>query len=276
MSVSFLDNVRVEVVPSRGILPQLLSELPPPANLSVTALPRHDISHVIDTAVALSSEGYAVTAHLPARAYSGADQLRIDLGRLIDGGVSDLLIVSGDASMSRAYPSSLELAQDVTMLSPGTFTIGVAGYPQGHPLNGSSLDSLKVKQPHADSLVTQMCFDPQAVVGYANRLNSEGVTLPVWLGTPGPVSRIRLIRLAAKVGVSTSLSLASKTQGMAQGLLSSSRFDPLPFISSVANHAPAAGARFHGVHLFSFNDFTAVRTLVDTLRSPHDAPAVSR
>ena len=63
---------------------------------------------------------------------------------------------------------------------------------------------------------------------------------------------------------------------MAQGLLSSTRFDPLPFISSVATNSQAAGAQFYGIHLFSFNDFTAVKTLGDALSLPQADPVRSR
>lgn len=66
------------------------------------------------------------------------------------------MIVSGDASTSQAYPSSLELAQGVDRFFPAAFKVGVAGYPQGHLVSGTAWPPLKAKQLHANTLVTQM------------------------------------------------------------------------------------------------------------------------
>lgn len=269
---SFLQTLRVEIVPSKDAATRLLREYPPPAAISVAALPRHEMSATIETAVMLRLEGYAVTAHLPARAYDGETHLRGDLERLARGGVQDLLVISGDNSTAlQAFPSSTELAATVQELLPGTFSLGVAGYPQGHPVNGHSLRALHAKQQHATSLTTQMCFATDELATYLDLLASASVTLPVWVGVPGPVSRMRLMQLAAKVGVSTSMAQLGKTQDLARQLLSAPRFDPLPFLASLAHRSEST--RIHGLHLFSFNDFSNLSRLVEDLAELHESAA---
>ncbi|MFJ6303741.1 methylenetetrahydrofolate reductase [Pseudarthrobacter oxydans] len=146
----------------------------------MAALPRHDISTTIEQAISLSAEGYRVTAHLPARAYQTEDQLRRDLDKLRTGCVSDLLIVSGDPRNTRpAYSSSAELAAAIEQNARGQFRIGVAGYPEGHPVTGLDLASLQAKQKYASSLVTQMCIDPKVVADYSGRLRNAAVNLPI-------------------------------------------------------------------------------------------------
>lgn len=276
MPISFLQNLRVEIVPSRDAGARLIREYPPPAAISVAALPRHEMSETIETAVVLSQEGYAVTAHLPARAYGGENQLRGDLERLAQGGVQDLLVISGDNSAaSQAFPSSTELAAAVHRLFPRTFSIAVAGYPQGHPVTGRSLRPLQAKQLHANSVATQMCFAADELAAYLDLLDSASITLPVWVGVPGPVSRMRLMKLAAKVGVSTAVTQLGKTQDMARQLFSTSRFDPLPLLMSLATHSDST--LLHGLHLFSFNDFSNLSRLVADLAELHQsAPACAR
>lgn len=130
LPLSFLQTLRVEIVPSKDAATRLLREFPPPAAVSVAALPRQEKSETIETAVMLSQEGYAVTTHLPARAYGGEDHLWGDLERLANGGVQVLLVISGDNSTaSQAFLSSTELAATVHRLFPGTFTLDVAGHP---------------------------------------------------------------------------------------------------------------------------------------------------
>lgn len=265
MITSFLQNVRIEVVPSKDLASRLLRQYQPPASLSVAALPRHDISTTIEQAIALSAEGYRVTAHLPARAYQTEDQLRRDLDRLQTGCVSDLLVVSGDPrNTCPAYSSSAELAAAIEQNSEGQFRLGVAGYPEGHPVTGVDMASLQAKQKYASSLVTQMCFDPKVVADYSGRLRHAAINLPMWVGVPGPVSRMRLMGLAKTVGVTTSLSQLGKLPGMAKELFSASRFDPLPFIASLAD-TEQSRSNYAGLHIFSFNDFSTLSQLNESL-----------
>jgi hypothetical protein len=70
------------------------------------------------------------------------------------------------------------------------------------------------KAPLADYVTTQMCFDPDAVRRWSDIIRARGVTLPVLIGTPGAVDRIRLVKMALRLGIGASLGFLRKQRGL--------------------------------------------------------------
>lgn len=66
------------------------------------------------------------------------------------------------------------------------FDIAVAGYPETHPEAGSpeaDLDNLKRKvDAGADRVITQYCFDTDAVIRFRDAMNRRGIDVPVAVG----------------------------------------------------------------------------------------------
>ncbi|MGB2203526.1 MAG: methylenetetrahydrofolate reductase, partial [Pseudooceanicola atlanticus] len=60
------------------------------------------------------------------------------------------------------------------------------------------------------ALATQFAFDAQPIIAWANRLQSEGLTLPIHVGVAGPAKLQTLIKFAIACGVGPSLKVLQK------------------------------------------------------------------
>jgi methylenetetrahydrofolate reductase (NADPH) len=273
-------RVRLEVVPSADLLTQLPAALGATGSVSVTCLPHHGPARTVEASVDLARLGYHAIPHLAARSITGQAELHSLLQQLQDAGVSELFLVAGDRRVPAGpYTWSGQLLEAVKAYSPG-FSIGIAGYPEGHPqLSQEQLSSsLLVKAPLASSLVTQMCFSAEAISGYLQTLRRSGIQIPVWVGVPGPVSVRKLVSLGARIGVGRSLKLARGT-GMAGALLRGDdflSFDSGRLIREV--HQELAGdPLFAGFHVYTFNDLGRLPGLLDGLQAlqPTTPPAAA-
>jgi methylenetetrahydrofolate reductase (NADPH) len=271
-------QVRLEVVPSDGLTARLPLAYQAPGALSVTCLPHHGPARTTAAAVELARLGYHVVPHLAARSISSRTELHTHLEQLQAAGVSELFLVAGDSrSPAGPYSWSGHLMEDVKSF-PHSFSVGIAGYPEGHPQLtpqqlGTSLDS---KAALASSLVTQMCFSADAIVRYFEALRHSGAGLPVWVGVPGPITTKKLLAMGARLGVGRSLKLARGT-GMAKALLRRGDvpdFDSTALIQEVhqkLGHEPM----FAGFHIYTFNDLERLPGFLRGLPAPPAARAVS-
>jgi methylenetetrahydrofolate reductase (NADPH) len=123
-------------------------------------------------------------------------------------------------------------------------TLGIAGYPEGHPLidDARLAEALEQKAPYADYITTQLCFEREPVLRFARQ-----VDLPVIVGLPGIVDPKRLLEISVKVGVGPSLRYLRKQRGLRRLFRLSGSADAL--YDALAPHA----AEFEGFHFFTFN-----------------------
>lgn len=270
MSKEAVASVRLEVVPSADLLTQLPAAFEPTGSVSVTCLPHHGPARTVQASVNLARLGYRTVPHLAARSITGEAELHSLLLQLQQAGVSELFLVAGDRrTPAGPYSWSGQLLEAVNAYSPD-FSIGIAGYPEGHPqLSQEQLSSsLLSKAPLASSMVTQMCFSAEAISRYLRTIRRRGIQLPVWVGVPGPVSVRKLVSLGARLGVGRSLKLARGT-GMAGALWRRDDFlsyDSGRLIREV--HQDLAGdPLFAGFHVYTFNDLGRLPGLLDDLRA---------
>ncbi|ALV41348.1 hypothetical protein AU252_09455 [Pseudarthrobacter sulfonivorans] len=270
MSAEAVARIRLEVVPSADLLTQLPAAFDTTGSVSVTCLPHHGPARTVEASVSLARLGYHTVPHLAARSITGKAELHSLLLQLQQAGVSELFLVAGDRrTPAGPYAWSGELLEAVNAYSPD-FSIGIAGYPEGHPqLSQKQLSSsLGVKAPLASSMVTQMCFSAEAISRYLRTIRKAGIELPVWVGVPGPVSIRKLVSLGARLGVGRSLKLARGT-GMAGALWRRDDFlsyDSGRLIREV--HQELAGdPLFAGFHVYTFNDLGRLPGLLDDLRA---------
>jgi methylenetetrahydrofolate reductase (NADPH) len=246
-------HTRLEIMPSEGIVEKIQAAVPLTTTLTLTCLPHHGIGRTMRAAVQLSLLGYTVVPHLTARSLEDRSQLAGIIRDCGAAGISEVFAVGGDASRPAGpYANGGELLREIAEISGGQLAVGIAGYPEGHPGVGhlQLLESLLAKQELASSAVTQMCFSADRIHSYVAMLRREGVTLPVLAGVAGAVQRTRLIALATKIGVGTSLRFVSRTGPLARRLLSGERYSPGSLIDELtAQHVT------DGIHLYSFNCF---------------------
>ncbi|WP_228493854.1 MULTISPECIES: methylenetetrahydrofolate reductase [unclassified Rathayibacter] len=251
--------MRFEIIPSGDIAARAQRAFPDPSatTLTVTSLPKHGTERTIESAVELAGLGFRVVPHLAARTVDGREALERALMRLRDAGIDEAFVVSGDAKTARgSYSTSLELIRDAVEIAPG-LALDIAGYPEGHPhQSDESIERhLRERAPFIRSIVTQMCFDADAVAHYVDRVRAQGITAEVWAGVPGPVERARLLALGARIGVGSSLGFLRRSPSIAGGLLRGPRFAPTAF---VARLEAAVGDRLAGLHVYTFNELSAL------------------
>ena len=249
--------VRIEIIPSPGIVERVTAQVPLTTPLTVTCLPQHGIERTMRAAVQLSVLGYTVVPHLAARSL----QSRADLtGILRDcdvAGIGDVFVVGGDRKRPAGpYEDALPLLEDIAQYSGGAIRAGIAGFPEGHPSVNpvEMLDALLAKQHLASHVVTQMCFSAPKILDYTALLRREGVGLPVWAGVAGPVPRTKLVALATQIGVGSSLKFVSRQGPLARKLLSGDRYSPQSLVSGLESQP----GDITGVHLYSFNSLDPV------------------
>jgi methylenetetrahydrofolate reductase (NADPH) len=95
-------------------------------------------------------------------------------------------------------------------------TVGIAAYPEGHPQIEPDVlaRALEEKSALADYVVTQMCFDPDRLLGWLKDTREQGVGLPVKIGLPGAVDRKRLLEVSMRIGVGPSVAYVRKQRGL--------------------------------------------------------------
>jgi methylenetetrahydrofolate reductase (NADPH) len=265
MSTEPVAKARLEVVPSRDLAAQLPLVYDPPGAVSVTCLPHHGPSRTVAAAVQLSSMGYEVVPHLAARSIASRAELHALLEELGQAGVKELFLVAGDRrGPAGPYSWSLPLIEDVKDFS-SDFSVGIAGYPEGHPvLTTHQLRSgLERKSALAASLVTQMCFSPEAIAQYVGSLRGLGIEQPVWVGVPGFISTKKLLSMGARLGVGRSLKLARGT-GLARALWHRRDFDSNRLIHDIQSRL-AGDPMFAGFHVYTFNELGRLPDLLNRL-----------
>jgi methylenetetrahydrofolate reductase (NADPH) len=231
------------------------AQLPEPARLTVTASPTHALDDTIETAVHLRSLGHEVTVHLAARMVRDLEHLDGMLAEMAQAGIDDAFVIGGDATPPAGpYASAGELLADVHEHPHRPRSIGIAGYPEGHPLIDSATlaETLEQKSAHANYLTTQLCFDPGALLAWIEETRSAGIDLPVVAGVPGIVDRRKLLEISARVGVGPSLSFLRK-QGGLRNLLRLSGRSADRLYDALAPHVGDGRLNLAGFHYFTFN-----------------------
>jgi methylenetetrahydrofolate reductase (NADPH) len=249
--------VRIEIIPSEGIVEQVEALVPLTTTLTVTCLPHHGIERTMRTAVQLSVLGYQVIPHLAARSLHSRADLTGILRDCDVAGIGEVFVIGGDRKQPAGpYESALPVLEDIAQYSGGMMRSGVAGYPEGHPSVGpvDVLDSLLAKQHLASHVVTQMCFSVPKILDYTALLRREGVRLPVWAGVAGSVPRTKLVSLATQIGVGSSLKFLSRKGPLARKLLSGDRYSPEGLVSGLESQSGSIA----GIHLYSFNSLDSV------------------
>lgn len=230
------------------------SRLPEPLALTVTCSPRHGPDQAVEVAARLREMGHTVTVHVAARMVRGPEHADALLGRMAEAGVTDAFVIGGDTrDPVGPYDSALGLLEHLDGHPQRPGRIGIAAYPEGHPLiDPATLSAaLRAKAEIADYATTQMCFDAGVLLQWLSNARAEGLRLPVLIGLPGVVDRRRLLEISMRIGVGASLSFVRKQRGLRSLLSRGSSADRLFDALAPRITEPELGVA--GLHYFTFN-----------------------
>jgi methylenetetrahydrofolate reductase (NADPH) len=250
---ALLSAPKFELIPLSNAL-EKAEHLPAGARVTVTASPSHGIEATLDLAEAMAATGHEVTPHLAAHMVRDRGHLTELLERLEVSGLRRAFVVGGDAKDRGFFHDGLALMRAMDELGHPLEEIGVPAYPEGHAdiADDRLLEVLRLKQPYAAYMSTQMCFNPGAIVKWIARMRSEGVMLPVHLGIPGVAEIARLMTISARIGIADSARYLKKNRRMLGHLMKGS-FGPDALLESLAPSLSDPVSDFRALHVFTFN-----------------------
>jgi methylenetetrahydrofolate reductase (NADPH) len=246
--------------PSAEEVTALTAIAPSGTRVYVSAVPKRPAQEAIEAATPLRKAGFQPVPHPAARGFASAPALDDFLARLSgEAGVVCLLIIAGDHEEPAGdFHSALEVIDGGALQRYGIREVGIGGYPDGHPrLPQQDLDrALADKIRSAEStgmavhIVSQFCFDAQAIVQWITRLRDFGLEHPVRIGFAGPTNLATLLRYAKRCGVRASAQSLARQAGLLRQLFAMSAPDAL--VRALAQ----ARAQLHlgeiAPHFFSF------------------------
>lgn len=256
VAARLLDRVRYEVLPTETVVDDVHAHLPVGATVTVTASPSKGLESTLVVAERLAALGYDVVPHLAARMIAGPGQLAEITDRLQRAGVTNVFVPAGDAEPDEGgYDGALPLLEDLASGRHQFADVGITGYPESHPSihDDVTIQAMWDKRRHATQIVSNMTFDPAALASWVERIRARGVHLPVLVGLPGPVERVKLLRMATKIGVGESARFLAKNGGLFARIATPGGYDPLRFLRAAAATLGREEMNVAGLHLFTFN-----------------------
>ena len=217
-------------------------------------------------------------AHLACTAGTPAE-LEQWITQLIDAGVRGFLALRGDipAGLDRLPDTHLQYATDLLnliqdvadaqayRLAAGKLALSVACYPRGHAESTSDdqdLDVLLAKQRlGADFAITQLFFDAQDYLSFAERARLAGVRIPLIPGIMPMTSVNRVRRMGELSGVAPPVDVIKQLE--AARTPEEEHQIGMRLTVELARTILQAGAG--GLHVYTHNDLAVTRELLKGL-----------
>lgn len=255
--VAAMADPRFELIPIRGAEDQS-RHLPRGARVTVTCSPALGLENTLDLAERLAEKGFRVVPHLSARLVRDGAHLCSLLRRMERAGIREAFVVGGDLRRPAGkFHSSLSLLREMEGFGHGLERIGVAAYPESHPLISDEdlVSALREKERYATYAVTQICFDPDTLTGWVSKLRERGAGLPVYVGLAGVAERRKLLQISMKIGVGDSARFLRKQSGLVGRLVKPGGYRPDALVDALA---PYFGDGYYGLAGFHINTFNQV------------------
>jgi methylenetetrahydrofolate reductase (NADPH) len=255
-----LRNASYEVIPLKGTEETVLAHVPKDVPLTVATTHAKGLEPSVELAARLAGHGYSVTPHLAARQVRDDAHLLDVVARLREARVESAFVIGGDApAPAGRFDDALALLEALDDIGHPFQRIGIAGYPEGHALIDRELieKSFDKKAPYASHVITQICFDAGATAGWAREVKQRGVTLPIRVGLPGAVSRQKLVRISAGLGLGQSARFLLKQQSMFWRFFLPGGYHPGRLARRLAPHLQRPDSHLEGLHFFTFNEVAA-------------------
>lgn len=252
-----VSNLSYEVMPFKGTGDTVIEHVPTHIPITVTVTEAKGIKATLELSARLSRAGYSANPHLPARQIRDEAELADIVAQLHDAGIEKAFVIGGDApEPAGRFADALSLLHALDEMGRPLKDIGISGYPEGHGhiAHGVIDASLVAKAPYATRIVTQMCFDAQAIIDWAAGMAARELTVPVIVGIPGPVTRQKLVRISAGIGLGQSARFLQKQQGMVRRFVTPGGFAPNQLLRKLGNGVPRATTHIQGIRIFTFNE----------------------
>jgi len=226
----------------------------------LSAVPNRPAEESVAAAVRVRAAGMDPVPHVAVRNFPSHAAVDDFLARLNgEAAVDKVLVIAGDRAESGPLRSAHDVIATGALQRRGIRTIGIAGYPHGHPAIGDEAltralaDKIAAAEAGglAVEIVTQFCFEAGPILDFIAKVRSSGFGHPVRIGLAGPTSFTALMRYAARCGVRTSAQAMARRSGLMRQMFAMSTPDDI--VRSLAQAAPAAVA----LHYFSFGGIPA-------------------
>jgi methylenetetrahydrofolate reductase (NADPH) len=237
------------------------SLVPTGTDVYVTWIPGMPYHHVVSVARRLRQVGMNPVPHVTPRQIASTEAAEDFLARLRDEArVARVLLVAGDAEAPVGpYESSAAFLETGLLEAHGIRSVGIAGYPEGHPripepALAAALErklECAARRGIEPFLVSQFCFDGQAILDWLARLRARGVAVPVRVGVAGPATVRALLNFAVRCGIGNSIR-ALRTQAISLPRLLAEH-GPDAVVRRLAESG--AGLGIAGLHCFPFGGF---------------------
>lgn len=223
----------LELPPTPEVIADVSSRLVPgSARLAVATTVESGIEATIAASCELAARGFDVTPHLAARSVRDESHLAWMISQMKSAWISSVLVVGGDGDRTGNFAAASDL---IPPLRQAGLRIGIAGYPEGHPLLGTDelTGLLLTKAPDAGFIVTQPCLEADRVLRWAAELRLRGCDVPIEVSVVGVVGRYELWEVADDVRLGhyrQALFRGSSVyhaSGFLSGLVAPDRFDQL-------------------------------------------------
>jgi methylenetetrahydrofolate reductase (NADPH) len=262
------------VFPVTGIADEVAVHVPTEIKVAVTSSPTRGIDSTLQLCRELTSLGFSVAPHLAARLVRDEQHLRSILDELDAIGVRDVFAIAGDVDVPAGkFNGASALLAAMVELGHNLEEVGISGYPESHPFisDETTIRVMFEKEPFATYIVSQICFDAAVIAWWIGAVRARGVRLPIHIGIPGPISRNRLLRIAAKVGVGESKRFLRGRRGLLARLFVRGRYGPGSLIARLTPEIAEPENSIAGFHVYTFNDVAeAERWRRDMLRRLQD------
>jgi methylenetetrahydrofolate reductase (NADPH) len=201
------------------------------------------------------------------------DEVRGVIGQYADAGINTILALRGDPPGGpeadwHAHPDGLSNATELVELieSLGTFSIGVAAFPEGHPESPDLEQDARVlamkQDAGAEFAITQFFFRAEDYARLRDRSAAHGCTMPI---VPGlmPVTNVSQIeRFAALSGAQFPQELATRFHAIADDS-DAVRALGVEVATEMAQELLDMGAP--GIHFYTLNRSTSTRQVYEAL-----------
>jgi len=194
--------------------------IPQGTRISVTFLPDEGEAERVHAAMAVREAGFIPMPHLSARQLCSNDELDQYLAQLTARAkVGQVFVVAGDLPQPRGpFNDALGIIQSGLLEKHGVTHVGIAGYPEGHPVIPADRlwcamheKILALRERGLEGVImTQFGFNAASILAWLTDLRQRGIVLPVWVGVPGPATVKTLLKFAAHCGVNVSARVVSR------------------------------------------------------------------